>query len=365
MNRWTAGYRARLARLNWNKVLEFSWRSVVFVIAVGIVIVVTTNWSQWAGRQGWQTTNDAYIESDLTPISAKIGGYLRDLPVQDYEAVRKGQVLARLVDDDYRATLEQAQAQILTARAQVQALQAQHQLQLSNVKAARAIVASTSATLEQNTRDVQRQQRLMATGSSSTEAGEKLQTVRAQLQAQLEQNRAQASAAERQLAVLQAQVVQAEAAVAVQRAAADGAEINLGYTSITAPQDGVVGQRLVKPGQLVGAGTQITSLIPVTNVWVIANFREIQLTHMAVGQRARITVDTYPGHTLKGHLLAFAPASGAVFALLPPDNATGNFTKIVQRLAVKIAIDDADGLDGRLAPGMSVEAKVDARDERK
>ena len=184
----------------------------------------------------------------------------------------------------------------------------------------------------------------------------------AQLQAQLLQNRAQVLAAERQLTVLDAQIVQGEATIAAQRAALEAANLNVGYTAITATQDGVLGQRQVKPGQWVGVGSQITTLTPLPNLWVIANYKETQLTHMAVGQKAEIIVDTFPGHVLRGHVLAFAPASGAVFALLPPDNATGNFTKVVQRIAVKIVVDDAAGLAERLVPGMSVEAKVDARD---
>jgi len=163
--------------------------------------------------------------------------------------------------------------------------------------------------------------------------------------------------------VLAAQQAQAEAAIAAQHAALDIAKLNLSYTRIIATQDGVIGQRQIKPGQYVGIGTQVTSLTPLPKVWVIANYRETQLTHMAVGQKAEITVDTFPGHTLHGHLQAFAPASGSQFALLPPDNATGNFTKVVQRIAVKIAIDDSDGLVDRLVPGMSVIAKIDARDK--
>lgn len=355
----------KIPKLDWNKAFEFAWRILVFVVAVGIIIVVSSNWTRWEGGSGWQRTNDAYLQADLTPISAKVGGYLRELPIEDYEHVHRGQVLAQLVDDDYRAAVAQASAGVATALAQAQALKAQHELQLANVEAARAVVASTAASSEQNGRDLMRQSRLLETGSSSTEAGEKLATTRAQLTAQLSQNRAQVRAAERQLAVLDAQIAQSEAAVAAQRAALDTAKLNLGYTTITATQDGVIGQRQVKPGQLVGAGSQITTLVPLPKVWVIANYKETQLTHMAVGQKAEVTVDTYPGHTLRGHLLAFAPASGAVFALLPPDNATGNFTKIVQRMAVKIAIDDADGLADRLLPGMSVEAKVDARDQRR
>jgi membrane fusion protein, multidrug efflux system len=262
---------------------------------------------------------------------------------------------------DYRAAVAQSEGLVAGAIAQVEVLKAQHELQLANVEAARAVVASATASLDQNGRDLARDRRLLETGSSSTQAGERLTTTHDQLEAQLAQNRAQALAAGRQLAVLEAQISQGEATVAAQRAALDAAKLNLGYTTITATQDGVIGQRQVKPGQLVGVGSQITTLTPLPKVWVIANYKETQLTHMAVGQRAEITVDTFPGHTLRGHLQAFAPASGAEFALLPPDNATGNFTKVVQRIAVKIVIDDADGLADRLVPGMSVEAKVDAR----
>jgi membrane fusion protein (multidrug efflux system) len=354
-----------MPQVDWNRVFEFAWRILVFVVAIGIIIVVSTNWTRWEGGAGWQRTNDAYLQADLTPISAKVAGYIRELPVRDYERVSKGQVLAQLVDDDYRAAVAQAQAGVAAAMAQAQALRAQHELRLANVEAARATVLSTGASFAQNDRDLARQRVLLETGSSSTEAGEKLATVHAQLEAQLAQERAQVRAAESELAVLAAQLAQSEAAIASQRAALDAARINLGYTTITATQDGVIGQRQVKPGQLVGVGSQITILTPLPRVWVIANYRETQLTHMAVGQKAQIGVDSFPGHTLRGHVLAFAPASGAEFALLPPDNATGNFTKVVQRIAVKIAIDDAAGLADRLEPGMSVEAAVDARDGRR
>jgi membrane fusion protein (multidrug efflux system) len=354
-----------LPKIDWNRTFEFAWRILVFLVAVGIIIVVSTNWTRWEGGAGWQRTNDAYLQADLTPISSKVTGYLRELPIQDFEHVRKGQVLAQLVDEDYRAAVAQAEAGVATAVSQAQALKAQRELQLANVEAARAVVGATIASYEQNDRDLARQRRLLETGSSSIEATEKLTTLHAQLQAQLMQTRAQVLAAGRQLPVLEAQVAQSEATIAAQRAALDAARINLGYTTITAPQDGVIGQRQVKPGQLVGVGSQITTLTPLPKVWVIANFKETQLTHMAVGQKAEVAVDTFPGHTLRGHLEAFSPASGAEFALLPPDNATGNFTKVVQRIAVKIVIDDADGLADRLVPGMSVEARVNARDGRR
>jgi membrane fusion protein (multidrug efflux system) len=351
-----------MPRIEWNKVFELAWRSLVFIVAIGIVIVVSSNWNRWEGGAGWQQTNDAYLQADLTPISAKVAGYVRALPIEDYQRVHKGQELAQLDDDDYRATLAQAEAGVATALAQGRALRAQRELQFATIDAARAVVASTQASSEQNRRDLARQRRLLETGSSSTEATEKLMTVEAQLAAQLAQTKAQARAAQLQIAVLDAQIAQSEASAAAQRAAVDAAKLNVGYTTITATQDGVVGRRQVKPGQLVGVGSQITTLTPLPNVWVIANYKETQLTHMAIGQAAQIKVDTFPGHVLRGHVLAFAPASGAEFALLPPDNATGNFTKVVQRIAVKIVIDDADGLADRLLPGMSVEARVDARD---
>src|SRR5271165_6701144 len=144
-------------KIDWNRGFEFAWRILVFIVAVGILIVVSTNWNRWQGGAGWQSTNDAYLQADLTPISAKVAGYVRELPIQDFERVRKGQVLAQLVDDDYRAAVAQAAAGVATALAQEQALKAQHELQLANVEAARAVVASTSASFEQNGRDLARQ----------------------------------------------------------------------------------------------------------------------------------------------------------------------------------------------------------------
>jgi membrane fusion protein (multidrug efflux system) len=352
------------AKLSWRRGLEIAWRLIAFLVAIAIIVVVTTQWNSWEGAPGWQSTDDAYLQADITPIAAKVPGYLSKVPAQDFERVYTGELLAQVVDDDYRAAVAQAQAAVATARAQYETVQAQTALQQANVRAADAVVTSTHAALDQNTRDVARQKRLLSTGSSSTEEGEKLNTTRAQLDAQLHQNEAQAAAARRQISVLVAQAAQAEAAIAAQNASLRVALINLGYTRIVAPQDGELGQRQVRIGQYVGVGTQITTLTPLPHVWVIANYKETQLTHMAVGQAARIRVDTFPGYILHGHVIGFSPGSGSEFALLPPDNATGNFTKVVQRIAVKIAIDDPAGLADRLRPGMSVVVEVDARDGR-
>ena len=352
-------------QVDWARMGEALWRILVFVIALVILVVIVTRWNKWQGGPGWHATDDAYLQSDITPVSVKVAGYVRRVPVQDFERVRAGQLVAEIVDDDYRAAVALAQANLEAAEAQLPTLAAQQALQEANVAAARAVVASTSANLAQNGRDAERQRQLMTIGSSSVEAAERLSTAREQLGTQLSQNRAQVQAAERQIGVLKAQAAQAAAAVEAQKANLRNAEINLGYTRIVAAEDGVLGQRQIRPGQYAAVGGQITTLTPLPRVWVVANFKETQLTHMAVGDRAEIRIDTFPGHVLRGHVQAFAPASGSQFALLPPDNATGNFTKVVQRVAVKILIDDADGLGDRLRPGLSVVARVDARDGRK
>ena len=340
---------------------ERVWRVLIFGVAASVLVVVTSRWNEWEGNAQWQSTDDAYLQADVTPIAAKVAGYVRSMPVEDFERVRAGALLAEIVDDDYRAAVAQLTASVAAANAQVQVLKAQRQLQEENVHSARATVEATAANLAQNARDVARQERLLNSGSSSTEVSERLQTTRAQLAAQLEQNRAQTRAAARQLDVLAAQQAQAEATVAAQQASLDLARINLGYTRVTAPRDGVLGQRQVKPGQYVGVGGQLTTLTPLPYVWVIANYKETQLTHLSVGEQAEISIDTYPKRRMRGHVLALAPGSGGVFALLPPDNATGNFTKVVQRIAVKIVIDETDGLADLLRPGMSVIARVDTR----
>jgi membrane fusion protein, multidrug efflux system len=343
---------------------DLIWRTLIFLVAVAVLVIIATRWNRWEGSADWQSTDDAFLQADLTPIASKVAGYVKNIPVQDFDRVHAGEVLAEIVDDDYRAVVAQINAAIASAGAQVDALKAQRQLQDANIRAAKATAAVTTANIEQNARDLSRQERLLKSGSSSTEASEKLQTIRAQLAAQLEQNRAQISAASHQIDVLDAQTAQAEAAVNAQKANLQAAQLNLTYTRILAPQDGVIGQRQIKPGQYVGVGAQITTLTPLPNVWVIANYKETQLTRMRVGQPAEITVDTFPGRKLRGHVLAFSPGAGSQFALLPPDNATGNFTKVVQRIAVKIVVDDTDGLTDVLRPGMSVVARVDTRESK-
>jgi membrane fusion protein (multidrug efflux system) len=335
------------------------WRALSFALAAAVIAFCFTQWNRWEGEARYQTTDDAYLQTDVTPLSAQVSGYVRAVPVQDFDHVHAGQTIVEIVDDNYRATVAQEQADIGAAQAQIEQVMAQRPLLEANLRAAQAVVAATTATVAQNGRDVARQHRLLVTGSSSAADMERVETTRAQLLAQLDENAAQADAAGRQIDLLKSQEDRARAALAAQQAAVQLAQINLGYTRITAPTDGIIGLRQVFPGQFLAAGAQVTTLAALPRIWVIANYKETQLTQVVPGQPASITVDTFSGHRLRGHVLAIAPASGAVFALLPPDNATGNFTKIVQRIAVKIAIDDADGLADRLRPGMSAVPTID------
>lgn len=343
------------------KIPPIVWRAGSFVLALFILVLFATQWDRWEGSARFQTTNDAYLAANLTPLSAQIAGYVQDVPVQDFAHVQAGQLIVLIDEAPYEAALAQARASVASAQAQLEQVQAQRPLLQANLRAADAVAAATSATLAQSGRDVARQQRLFSGGSSSQADLEKIKTVNAQLTAQLAQNHAQADAVARQIDLLVAQEDQARAGVAAAAAAERIAQINLSYTRITAPNDGQIATRQVLPGQFIAAGTQVTTLAGLPLVWVIANYKETQLTNVMVGNKATITVDTFPGRKLRGHVVAISPASGAQFALLPPDNATGNFTKIVQRVAVKIAIDDSDGLEDRLRPGLSVVPTIDTR----
>jgi membrane fusion protein (multidrug efflux system) len=325
------------------------------LLVVGLAIVF---WRTVIEHPGRIATDDAYLETDLTPISARVAGYVRAVPVADFQAVKAGELLVQIVDDDYQAQAAKAAADVASAQAALANLSAQKALLRANISAAGAAVAAAEATLDRNRREAARQRMLIADGVGSDQVQEQADTAARQSTAQVAQAQAQAQAADSQRAILAAQEQQARASLAAQLANQQLARINLAYTRIVAPFDGVVGQRLVRPGQYLATGGQVFALAP-DALWVIANFRETQLTHAAVGQAALITVDTFPGRTLKGHVEAFAPASGAKFALLPPDNATGNFTKVAQRVAVKIVLDDLDGLAGKLRAGLSVTASID------
>jgi membrane fusion protein (multidrug efflux system) len=332
---------------------------VVFLIGV-LVIFVARDWDWWQGSAARQVTNDAYLQADLTPLAAKSPGYVRSVLVGDFQRVKAGDILVEIVDDDYRATLDQAAASVDAASAAIENIDRQKLLQQALVKQAEATIQATEADLTRYRLEAARQQSLLATRIAGTDQlVEQAVDNEKRTEATLALNQAQLEQQRQQLKVLDSQESQAKATLKGQEAARDLAKIALGYTRIVAPVDGMVGQRQVRPGQYVSAGTQVIALVPLPNVWVIANYKETQMTRIRVRQPASVTVDAFPGVVLHGHVDSWSPGSGAEFSLLPPDNATGNFTKVVQRIPVKILLDPDPRVADLLRPGMSVVAAVD------
>ena len=353
--------------------LKAAWRrfgtpALVVLIALAIAVTMTRNWNAWEGARVDQVTDDAYVRRDLTPLSTKVAGLVREVKVSDYQQVRKGDDLVRLEDDDFRAQVAQATAAVDAAKAALTNNRRQRDLQDARIErslagidqaqaqiaAAQAGIAAVQADVSRTDAERRRQEALLATGSATRQRleaavadAERFAAQLASREADLAQartllrsNQLSVEAERRSKAVLEAQDLQLVADLHAREAALAVAQVNLSYTRIVAPADGTVGERQVRPGQLVSPGTQVLSFVGET-AWVQANFRETQLTNIKVGDPAEIRIDVFPGDVIHGHVLEIAPASGSQFALLPPDNATGNFTKVVQRLPVKIALDDS------------------------
>jgi membrane fusion protein (multidrug efflux system) len=247
---------------------------------------------------------------------------------------------------------------VLGADAAIQNLKARKALQHAEIDQAGSVIAATQADLDRTKLELTRQRTLLATTYGTAQKVEQALADEKRFEATLERNKAELEGQRVQMAVLDTEESQLRAQAKAKRALRDLAKINLGYTRIFAPVDGMAGERGVRAGQYVRAGTQVISVVPLSNVWVIANYKETQLTRVAIGQKAEITFDTFPGITVTGRVDSIAPASGSQFSLLPPDNATGNFTKVVQRIPVKILLDPAGPLAGRLRPGMSAVATI-------
>jgi len=283
------------------------------------------------------------------------------VPVQDFQRVHGGDVLVEIVEDDYRAQLDQAQANVGAARAAIENIEQQKRLQETLIKQAEAEVASSEADVTRYHLETVRQQDLLTKNYGTPQLVEQAVDNEKRAVSALALNHAKLDQQRQQLNVLESQKAQAVAALDGQKAARDLASINLGYTRIVAPVDGMVSQRLVRAGQYLSVGTQVISLVPLPNVWIIANYKETQMTNIRIGQKVSVTVDAFPGKVLQGHVDSWSPASGAEFSLLPPDNATGNFTKVVQRVPVKILLDSDPAVDELLRPGMSVIATIDTK----
>jgi membrane fusion protein (multidrug efflux system) len=333
-------------------------RVAIMLAAVVIAVLFATRWDVWTGAWTRQTTDDAYVRGDITPLSAKVEGYVRRVPINDFQIVKAGDLLVEIDDDDYRARVAQAEADLLGAQAAIENLKSRKELQHAEIAQAESVIAATQADVERTKLEAARQRTLLATTYGTPQKVEQSVADQKRFEANLERNRAELDAARRQMSVLDTQELQLRADAKAKQAMLDLAKINLGYTKIVAPVDGMVSERGVREGQYAHAGTQILSVVPLVNVWVVANYKETQMTHVAIGQKAEITVDSFPGAVVTGRVDSISPASGSQFSLLPPDNATGNFTKVVQRIPVKIVLDPKNPLAGRLRPGMSVEATI-------
>lgn len=334
-------------------------RLFILLLVAGLVVVLAREWDWWVGSAVQQSTDDAYLEADLTPLAARVPGYVRQVPVQDFQKVKAGDLMVEIVDDDYRAEVEQAQANVAAAQAAIENLDAQTLLQQALVKQAEATIRASEADVIRYHLEAVRQKTLLAQGPGSAQRSEEATDNEKHAAATLDLNRAQLEQQRQQFKVLDTERQQALATLNARRAARDLAAINLAYTRIVAPVDGMVGERQVRPGQYVSVGTQVISVVPLPNVWVVANYKETQMTRVRLGQSARVTVDAFPAAVLHGHVDSWSPASGAQFSLLPPDNATGNFTKVVQRIPVKIVLEPDAALAALLRPGMSVIATID------
>ena len=401
-------------RLTWTQRLKH-WLvpAIVLLMAGGILSLIAGNWNTWTSDRVAQETDDAYLRADLTPLSTKVAGLVATVAVSDYQTVKSGDLLVQLRDDDFRAQVQQAEAgvasgedalinnqrqkelqdaRILQAAEGIHASEADIAAAEAGIEAAKSSIANANSGIDGAKADVERtllerrrQEALIATESATRQKLEQVVADEQRYRAQLASRTADYSTAMAQLASRQADLARARSRLGStmaeleaqkrQRAVLDSQELllradlnsksaalalartNLNYTRITAPESGIVSERKVRPGQLVSPGTQVISLVQ-SEIWVQANYKETQVRHFRAGDRAEVRVDAFPGVILKGRVDNVSPASGSQFALLPPDNSTGNFTKIVQRVPVKIVLDAGQETVARLRPGLSVIATV-------
>jgi membrane fusion protein (multidrug efflux system) len=353
---------------------------VVLLAATGLLFGIAGHWTGWQGSRPNQETDDAYLKTDVTPLSTRISGTVKLVSVGDYQSVKAGQSLIELDDDDYQANLKQAEAALAGSEAALDDNQAAKQIQdaqieaanagvvqaQAEINAAKASIASVFPELDRAQTELRRQQALFNTKAATHQQLEAATAQQGQLSGLLEARNADLARAEGALATSRSQLEAArrqreafntkdkvyKADIEAKKAAIIVAQVNLAYTRISAPTDGTVGERHVLAGQLVAPGTQLIDLVQ-RDVWVQANFKETQLANMHVGDLADVRIDTFPNRAFHGKIDQLSPASGSQFALLPPDNATGNFTKVVQRVPVKIVLLPGQPYLDRLRPGFS------------
>jgi membrane fusion protein (multidrug efflux system) len=344
---------------------RFAIPLLAVLVALGFVALATSRWNEWTGAATIQETDDAYVRADLTRLSSRVAGEVLTVAVDDFQRVKAGELLIQIDPADYKAVVDQAEAGVIGAQAALDNLANQIELQYATIAQAEAARLSAEAIEVETREENERQQSLSQTDAGTRQRFEQATAAYAKAQADVRASRAVIAAQRHQLEVLQGTKKQRAADVGAAKAALDAAKLKLGYTHVVAPFDGVTGERQVQPGDYVNIGTNLINVVPLPNVYVIGNYKETQLTHVKPGQPVAIRVDTFPDQTLRGTVERIAPASGSQFALLPPDNATGNFTKVVQRIPVRIMLDKNQPLLDRLLPGMSVVTSIDTSSDRK
>jgi len=333
-------------------------------LAVGAAAVIALGfygWHWWQHGRFMEDTDDAYVGGDITVISAKVPGYIAAVKVTDNQVVHAGELLAKLDDSDYRAALARAEGGVAARQAEIANLEATRAVQTALIAQARAGVDATQAELVRAQDDDRRFERLVDRAAVSVQSAQKAAADFRQAAANNQKAQAGLAVATRQLEVIQTQRQQAEAGLAQARAEREAAQLNLRYTELRAPIDGVVGNRRARAGAYAATASQLMVIVPARGLWIDANFKESQLAGIRPGNAATVEADAIPGRVFHGHVASVAPATGAQFSVLPPENATGNFTKIVQRVPVRILLDSADGVLDALRPGLSVVARVDSR----
>jgi membrane fusion protein, multidrug efflux system len=334
--------------------------ALALALALGVAAAADFGYGYLTTGRYLETTDDAYVKADSTIVAPKVSGYIAEVLVSDNEQVKAGQLLARIDDRDFRTALAQAKADVAASEAAVRNLDAQIELQQPIIQQQAAEVDAAEANLQFAQEERARYDVLMKSGSGTVQRAQQTDAALRAQTAQLQQGKSGLAAANKRVEVLATERAKALAGLDHARAVEAQAALNLSYTQITAPVEGSVGARSLRVGQFVQAGTQLMAVVPLDAVYVVANFKETQLTHVRNGQPVELRIDSFHAITLRGHVDSLAPASGLEFALLPPDNATGNFTKIVQRVPVKIVLDDHN-LNGLLRPGMSAEPTVDTK----
>ena len=321
-------------------------------------------WSWWTLGRFMETTDDAYVGGEVTTIASKVAGFIDTIAVTDNQEVKAGDLLVKLDDRDYRAQLARAEANVAAQEAALANREAARRLQTAVVEQTSAEIAATTAEVTRSQYDFNRYRTLSTDRFASIQRFEQADADYKKAVAAERKAQAAFQAAQRQLDVIDSEKRQIEATLAQAKAEHDLASLNLGYTEIRSPIDGVIGNRSARAGAYATVCAQLLSIVPAHGLWIDANFKESQLAHMTVGQRVEITTDVLPGARFRGRIASLAPATGAQFSVIPPENATGNFTKIVHCVPVRIVLEDDAAELGTLRPGLSVVARVDQRGHR-